>query len=163
MLPLDPSRLSALPPPTLLGDVTCGRGEAGNGTCVSELRLESSKAILAAGAIIGEGDVTVPAACRSFMADAASNAAFLMASDAAADLSSPASAVTVTGAVSGGPFVGVTAAALAIDCETGAFLAGVVVMEEAVAVTGPMASFSSPNSFHSSTSSSYARKSVKTF
>jgi hypothetical protein len=64
------------------------------------------------------------------------------------------SVVADTGAWEEGAFVGVDVdwdVGVANEDDGAGALAGVVVIDVAVEETGPMASFSSPNSFHSST------------
>jgi hypothetical protein len=95
----------------------------------------------------------VAAAFLYFIAEAASKAACRRARGMAATASFDASVDAVTGAAADeGPFVGVdiVGAADEDDEEAGA-LAGVVVIDLSLVETGPMASLSSPNSFHSST------------
>jgi hypothetical protein len=142
---------------TLLGD---GREEGSSFTCSSFAGASFSAAgvDVVAGASLPPAGVAAAAAAAaaflSFTAEAASKAACRRARGTAAMASLEASVVAVTGAWEEGALVGVDVdgGVGVADEEDGAgALAGVVVIDVAVEDTGPIASFSSPNSFHSST------------
>jgi hypothetical protein len=139
----------------LVGEVTYGGGDVGSGTLVGDGRGEGSAFAVEVDAVEG-GMAAAAAAFLSFTADAASKAACRKASGTAVTASFDASIVADTGAWEGGTLIGedVEEGVGTADEDDGAVaFAGVVVIDVAVADTGPIASLSSPNSFHSSTCS----------
>jgi hypothetical protein len=135
----------------LRGDIGgAADGVAGSGTLDGESGVDDSGDVMGAAAVEESGAGMEEFAFFSFAAEAVSNAACRRASviEGVVVFSFAAAAALLP------PTVVTSVEVLAGVFEEGAgALAGVVVMDVDFVATGPMASLSSPNSFHSSTCS----------